>query len=950
MVGRQVSRFRVLSSIGQGGMGQVYLAEDPSLHRKVALKFLPADLSADDTARQRLVQEARAAASLDHPFICKVYEVGVSDDQPFIAMEYVEGTTLGDRIARGPLSIGDSVLMASEIAEAMAFAHKRRIVHRDLKPANIMLTADGHVKVMDFGVAKRMPQVDPEMSTIGGQLTALGELVGTPAYMSPEQLRGEQADARSDVFAFGLVLYEMLTGTHPYRKPTAIETASAILNEPQPELTERVAAAPPLLAHVVDRCLAKSPEKRYQSLGDVRTELESVGRTTAGPTDRRARAIPRRAIAAAVVVVTLAVGAVVAWRWPDSLSFSQNALAFQARDWILLADFENLTQEPIFDRSLKLAMEVGLSQSQFVNVFPPARVNEALQRMQKKVDRVDADLAAEVAQREGVRGVLACSIAKLGTQYIITAKLIDPETKNAALSDSERASGSDEVLTALDKLSTRLRQRLGESLSALSKTNVPMPKATTASLEALRLYTDSFSATRRDDGSEQLKQALKLDENFALAHAELGHRYYLSGSRALRETGETHFVKAISLVDRLTPREQLWITALAEDSRGQRERAVEAYRNYLERYPDDSRAWFRVGWTLMAGLGQYQPAEDAFRRVIAINPNDASAYVNLASTLSGQRKHQAAREAYQKAFELHPAMLTETFVNHEYGFTLVRSGDLDGAADAFIKMKAVTEPRDRKPRGHRSLALLEMYRGRYAKAIEELRQSILLHQTYKFATSEFRDRLFLARALNAKGEFAAAAAEASAAQALAVRLTFGPEWLTTLGRFYARTGKTREVKQLLAAVEKVAGNTLTETSVNRNLQQDQLQLMELKGEIAKGEGRFAEAVTLLQPATGGRGSEAIFGLAAALQAAGRLEEAAREYERLLEKQPLGGEVQEDWLAAHVRLGEVLEQLNRPADARRQYEKLLTLWKDGDPDLTLRAQATAGLARLAARKP
>jgi tetratricopeptide (TPR) repeat protein len=477
-----------------------------------------------------------------------------------------------------------------------------------------------------------------------------------------------------------------------------------------------------------------------------------------------------------------------------------------------------------------------------------------------------------------------------------------------------------------------------------------MVQATTPSLEALRLYTDAFRADRRGDGTELLKQALKLDDSFALAHAELGHRYYLTGARAQRVLGEEHFVKALSLVDRLTPREQLWITALAEDARGNRERAVDAYRNYLARYQDDSRAWFRMGWTLMATLSQHKAAEEAFRQVIAINPSDASAFVNLATTLSGQQRYQESREAYQKSFALDPDMLTGTFVNHEYGFTLVRLGDIDGAADVFRKMKAVTEPRGHKARGLRSLALLQMYRGQYSSAIDELRQSILLHQTFGFGPSEFRDRLFLARALDAKGMTAAFLAEMRAARALASRLALGPEWLASLGRLEARAGRAREARQILTSVEKVAGNTLTDTSVSRNLQQDQLHLMELKGEIARVEGRFSDAITLLQSAAGGRASDPIYGLAFALQGAGRLEDAAREYQRLLDRQPLGVEAQEDWLAAHVRLGEVFERMNRHADARRQYEKLLALWKGGDPDLKLGAQAASGLARLSARKP
>ena len=347
----------------------------------------------------------------------------------------------------------------------------------------------------------------------------------------------------------------------------------------------------------------------------------------------------------------------------------------------------------------------------------------------------------------------------------------------------------------------------------------------------------------------------------------------------------------------------------------------------------------------MAGLSQYKQAEEAFRRVIAINPRDASAYVNLASTLSGQQQHQASREAYQKAFDLNPAMLTDTFVNHEYGFTLVRAGDLDGAAAAFRKMKEVSEPRDRKMRGMRSLALLEMYRGRYTSAISELREAVLLHKTYGFGTSEFRDRLFLARALAAKGQMAASRTEIDAARALAARLTLGPEWLSALGRLDARFGRVAEARDMLALTERAAGNTLTDSSVNRNLQQDPVQVMGLKGEIARAERKYPEAITLLETVAAGRGNDALYSLASALQSAGRLDQAAQAYQRLLDRKPLGVEAQEDWLAAHIGLGEVFERLDRPDDARQRYQNLLDLWKGGDQDLTLRAQATAALARL-----
>src|SRR5262245_5765998 len=243
MIGTQVTHYRIVSRIGQGGMGEVYLAQDLTLDRRAALKFLPATQSSDESARKRFAREAHAAARLDHPFICKVYEVGQAGDRPFIAMEYVDGTTLRDRLATGPLTVPEALRIACELAEALDLAHQRGIVHRDLKPANVMLTSDGHVKVMDFGLAKQMVGPDGDLASFGTMtLTQTGEVAGTVAYMSPEQLRGFPVDARSDVFAFGLLLHEMVTGEHPFRRPSTFSTADAILNAPEPPIDRVVAA------------------------------------------------------------------------------------------------------------------------------------------------------------------------------------------------------------------------------------------------------------------------------------------------------------------------------------------------------------------------------------------------------------------------------------------------------------------------------------------------------------------------------------------------------------------------------------------------------------------------------------------------------------------------------------------------------------------------------------
>ena len=786
MIGKEFAHYRVHSCIGQGGMGEVYVAEDLTLNRRVALKFLlPVDASErrdspDGGGHRRLLREARAAAQLDHPFICKVYEVGEHDGRAFFAMEFVEGVTLKARLASGRLTTDEALRIGGEIAEALNFAHSKGIVHRDIKPANVMLAADGHVKVMDFGVAKRLVAPPGAEDVTAGAATATlpGEPTGTLAYMSPEQIRGQPIDARSDVFAFGVLLHELLTGTHPFKRASALETAHAILNETAPPLEQSLPGAPTHLAHIVSRCLEKDRTRRYQSLGDVRLEMEAAQKPTASG-EARSPARPRRwTRAVAALALVLAAALATLWLRPWSMLSGKPALAFQERDWIIVADFNNLTNDPVFDKSLRLALEVAVAQSRYVNVYPPARVAAALQRMQKKAERFDEALASEVAVRDGIRGVLACDIAQVGNVYALTARLIDPKTRVAVLTDQVQARNKDAVLGALGEVATRVRSSLGESLAGLPAQIKPLPMVTTSSLEALKLYAEGLNVGSRDNGEVNalLRQAIALDGDFALAYAELGRRYYLEGDRATREQGEQLFAKALQLTDRLSLRERLWIQAVAEDSRGNRQQAAVAYKAYLAQYPDDSRAWFRLAWMQMATLGQFSEAAEGFKQVIRLQPNDLGAHINLASAYSGMEDVEAAIPAYQKAFTLDPAAMFGTFVNHEYGFTLIRAGRLAEAEAVFGRMKKEGELHA-KAKGHRSLALLQMYRGQYASASEELRGAIVLDQTYKEAISEFRDRMYLVTALDARDQRREADAAWREVDRLINRLSLSPSWL-----------------------------------------------------------------------------------------------------------------------------------------------------------------------------
>jgi eukaryotic-like serine/threonine-protein kinase len=949
MVGTQIAHYRMLRRIGAGGMGEVYLAQDLKLDRQVAVKILPAAHLVDERARKRLLREALAAASLDHPFICKIFDAGDDGGQPFIAMEYVDGTTLKDRIARDRLPLTAALRLAAEVAEALDSAHRKGIVHRDLKPANVMVAADGHVKVMDFGVAARVSLAE-DTGTVSA-ITVRGETTGTLAYMSPEQLRGEQVDARSDVFAFGILLYEMLTGTHPFRRPTQPATAAAILNDTPPPLNQYLDHPPPLLDHILTRLLAKSPGDRHPSLRETQLELAAVlDPSTSHRLTPPAPRQRRRWLAAAAAIAILAGAGLVSWRGLDFIRVSEPALAFKERDWILIADLENMTQDPVFDRSLRVALEVGIAQSKYVNVLPRDRLAGVLRRMQAKPDdRITETLAADIAQREGnVRGVLAGSITQLGSVYSITARLVDPYNGAAVVTESVQAQGKDRVLEALDDLSVRMRRRLGESWDQLGSTRVPLPKATTSSLEALKAYSDGVRGRPEDQrtSDELLRQAVALDPDFAMAHAELGRRYYLMPDSASRKAGEVHLAKALGLLDRLSVRERLWIQASAEDARGNRESAVDRFTSYLAQYPDDARGWFRLGWTYMAALQRFEKAIDAFNRVVALTPRDGSAYVNLATCYASLKQQQKAVDLYAKAFELVPALRTDFGINHEYGFTLVDLGRMDEAARVFAEMKSAPEPM-KQARGARSAGLLEMLRGRYARAEKELRQSILLNQSSGAVLSEYRDRLILARALHARGDTAAVAAEVAAVDRLIARQTFGPEWLEMALVLRARRGDTGAARRLLATMVKNAGDSTAASGMGRNVALDTAHIDRARGEIELAERHPARALPLFESAhLRLNRPDSLDSLAAGYLAAGRLDEAAARYEELLKDLRPGNEAQELWLAAHVSLARIRERQNRPADARVLYERLIAFWKDAEPDLPLLKEARAAVVRLA----